>query len=100
MQLLPRLRFMEMIGGFSYTIYLYHPLFIAAVLFAAGAHAMISKSLLFILASAAGIVGPMLMHRGARHIPGGQLLLEGRAAAAIVHGNEIPVRVAPVIAQA
>jgi hypothetical protein len=79
---------MEKIGGSSYTIYLYHPLFVVTVLFAAGAQAATSTSLLFVLARVAGIGGPMLMERGARHIPGGQLLLEGRVASAVIRPDE------------
>ena len=87
-QLLPRMRLLERIGGSAYPIYLYHPLFVAAVFFAAGAPTAASTSLLFVLAGAAGIVGPMLMERGARQVRGGQLLLEGRTAAAVSHTGE------------
>ena len=89
LQLLPRVRLMEKIGGSSYAIYLYHPLFIAAALFAAGAQVGTSTSLLFVLAGVAGIVGPMLMERGARQIPGGQLLLEGRVGSAVIGTDEV-----------
>ena len=87
-QLLPRMRLMERIGGSAYPIYLYHPLFVAAVFFAAGTPVAASTGLLFLLAGVAGIVGPMLMERGARHIPGGQLLLEGRVAPAVIRMDE------------
>jgi peptidoglycan/LPS O-acetylase OafA/YrhL len=89
LELLPRLRLMEKIGGSSYAIYLYHPLFVAAVFFAAGAQVATSTSLLFVLAGVAGIVGPMLMERGARQVPGGQLLLEGRVASAGTRMDEV-----------
>jgi glucan biosynthesis protein C len=89
LQLLPRVRLLEKIGGSSYAIYLYHPLFVAAALFAAGAPVATSTSLLFVLAGVAGIVGPMLMERGARQIPGGQLLLEGRVASAVIRTDEV-----------
>jgi peptidoglycan/LPS O-acetylase OafA/YrhL len=78
LQLLPRMRVMERIGGSSYTIYLYHPLFVAAVLFFAGGHVTTARGLTFLLAATAGIAGPMAMVLLAGHIPGGQLLLEGR----------------------
>jgi len=83
LQLVPRMRFMERIGGSSYVIYLYHPLFVAAVMLGAGARLPIPTSLLFVVGGVAGIVGPMLMVRGAREIPGGPLLLEGRGAPAV-----------------
>ncbi|MDQ2943055.1 MAG: hypothetical protein M3R21_05215 [Candidatus Dormibacteraeota bacterium] len=88
-QLLPRVRLMEKIGGSAYAIYLYHPLFVAAALFAAGTQVATSTSLLFVVAGIAGIVGPILMERGARHIPGGQLLLEGRAPSAVIRTDEV-----------
>jgi hypothetical protein len=81
---------MEVIGASSYPIYLYHPLFIAAVFFATGAQVAPSTSVLFVLASVAGIVGPMLMERGARQIPGGQLLLEGRGAPPVIRKDDSP----------
>ncbi len=78
LQLLPRLRLLERIGGSSYPIYLYHPIFVAALMSAVGALLPIPTSLLFVGAVAAGIVGPMVMELAARQIPFGQLLLEGR----------------------
>jgi glucan biosynthesis protein C len=77
-QLLPRVRLMEQIGGSSYAIYLYHPLFVAAAIAGAGALLTLPTSLLFAGAGAAGIVGPMMMELAARQMPFGQLLLEGR----------------------
>jgi glucan biosynthesis protein C len=79
LQLLPRARLMERIGSFSYVIYLYHPVFVAAVLFVAGARLAASTGLLFAAGLAGGVVGPMVMEWLACHIPGGQLLLEGRS---------------------
>jgi glucan biosynthesis protein C len=88
LQLLPRVRLLERIGGSAYPIYLYHPLFVAAVFFAAGASVAPSTGLLFVLGGVAGLGGPMLMERGARQIPGGQLLLEGLTAPAVSHTAE------------
>ena len=78
LQLLPRVRWMEQIGGFSYPIYLYHPLFVATVITGAGALLTVPTGLLFVVAGAAGIAGPMVMRLVARRIPFGLLLLEGR----------------------
>ena len=78
LQLLPRMRMMEQIGGSSYPIYLYHPLFVAAVVAGAGALLTLPTSVLFVVAGAAGIAGPMVMVVAARQIPFGQLFLEGR----------------------
>jgi peptidoglycan/LPS O-acetylase OafA/YrhL len=78
LQLLPRVRLMERIGGSSYPIYLYHPIFVTGVVTAAGALLVLPTSLLFVVAGAAGIVGPMLLRLAARRSPLGQFLLEGR----------------------
>jgi glucan biosynthesis protein C len=80
LQLLPRMRLMEKIGGSSYPIYLYHPLFVAAVLFVAGAHVATPTSMIFLVAGVAGVAGPMLMEGMARRVPAGRLLLEGQVA--------------------
>jgi peptidoglycan/LPS O-acetylase OafA/YrhL len=87
LQLLPRARLMERIGGSSYAIYLYHPLFVAAVLFAVGAHADSARGLTFLVAALAGVTGPMLMRQVVGSIPGGRFLLEGRSAERVSRGN-------------
>jgi glucan biosynthesis protein C len=89
LELVPPVSLMEKIGGSSFAIYLYHPLFIAAVLYAAGKQVVTSTTLLFVLAGVAGLVGPMLVERWARHLPGGQLLLEGRVAPAVISRDEV-----------
>jgi len=98
LQLLPRARLMERIGGSSYAIYLYHPLFVAAVLFAVGAHANGARGLTFLVAACAGVTGPMLMSQVAGGIPGGRFLLEGRSPAARVPGGSLRVVGGPVAA--
>ena len=80
LQLVPRMRLMEYIGGSSYPIYLYHPLFVATILFVAGALVAAPTSLVFVAAVAAGVAGPMLMQRLAAQVPAGALLLEGVSA--------------------
>jgi fucose 4-O-acetylase-like acetyltransferase len=80
LQLLPRMRLMEQIGGSSYIIYLYHPVFVAAALTGIGTRFPLPTSLLFVMAGTVGIVGPMLLERSAARIPGGRLLLEGSTA--------------------
>lgn len=96
LQLLPRARVMERIGHSSYAIYLYHPLFVAAVLFAVGAHVTGARGLTFLVAAVAGVTGPMLMEEVAGHVPGGQLLLEGRTAARRVQTGSLQVVGEPV----
>jgi glucans biosynthesis protein C len=80
LQLLPRAPLLERVGRSSYPIYLYHPLFVAATLFVIGAPPHGATSLLFLLAGAAGVLGPMMLEPVARLIPGGQLLLQGQVA--------------------
>jgi peptidoglycan/LPS O-acetylase OafA/YrhL len=99
LQLMPRVQLMEKIGGSSYAIYLYHPLFVAATLFAAAAGSLTSTGLLFVLSGAAGIVGPMLMERVAGQIPGGRLLLEGRTAPATVPPRQTGLRTGRALAE-
>jgi peptidoglycan/LPS O-acetylase OafA/YrhL len=96
LQLLPRLRLMEQIGGSSYPIYLYHPLFVAAVVSGAGAQLTLPTGLLFVGAGAAGIVGPMVLQLAARQSPFGQLLLEGRWRPLPSAGTRLSPHVSPV----
>jgi glucans biosynthesis protein C len=80
LQLLPGVRLMGQIGGSSYPIYLYHPVFVAAALSAVGGGVRLPTILLFGIAVAVGIIGPMLLEEAAARIPGGRLLLEGTSA--------------------
>ena len=80
LQLLPRLRLMEQVGGSSYPIYLYHPVFVAAALSVVSARLPVPTSLLFVIAGCLGIIGPMVLEQAAARIPGGRLLLEGSTA--------------------
>jgi len=78
LQRVPTTRLMETIGGASYPIYLYHPVFVAAVLAGAAALLPLPRGLLFVTAVAAGVGGPMALQRAARRVPHGGLLLEGK----------------------
>jgi peptidoglycan/LPS O-acetylase OafA/YrhL len=78
LQLLPRARLLERVGRSSYPIYLYHPLFVAATLFVIGAPPQAPTSLLFVLAGAAGVLGPMMLEPLSRLVPAGELLLQGQ----------------------
>jgi len=82
LEMLPRVSVLERIGASSYSIYLYHPVFVAAVLVLAVAHPAAPTSLLFLAAAAAGVAGPMLMERGVRHVPAGPFLLIAEAGGA------------------
>jgi peptidoglycan/LPS O-acetylase OafA/YrhL len=72
------MRLMEKIGGSSYPIYLYHPLFVAAVLTVIVGRIAVPTIVLFVTAGLAGVLGPMLMERVAERVPGGRLLLAGQ----------------------
>ena len=78
LRFLPHMPLMEGIGASSYIIYLYHPLFVAAVFAALGVLPALPTILLFAAAAAAGLAGPMVMELVAARIPLGGLLLEGR----------------------
>jgi peptidoglycan/LPS O-acetylase OafA/YrhL len=82
LEMLPRVSVLERIGAASYSIYLYHPVFVAAVLVLAVAHPAAPTSLLFLAAAAAGVAGPMLMERMVRHVPAGPFLLIAEAGGA------------------
>ena len=90
LQLLPRMRLMEHIGGSSYTIYLYHPVFVAAALTGIGSRFPLPTSLLFVGAGAVGIVGPILLEQAAARVPLGRLLLEGSTAGMAPRPNRVP----------
>jgi glucan biosynthesis protein C len=77
-RLMGRMSFIERIGASSYVIYLYHPLFAAAVLLGIRGLQGLPTGLLFTGAAAAGIAGPMVMELVAARVPRGRLLLEGR----------------------
>jgi peptidoglycan/LPS O-acetylase OafA/YrhL len=96
LRLLPPGRLMERIGGSSYVIYLYHPLFVAALLSAAGAHVTSARGLSFLIACVAGVSGPILMELVAGHIPGARLLLEGRSGAGVSRGGALRVAGEPI----
>ena len=61
LRLLPRMPVMERIGASSYVIYLYHPLFVAAVFAGLGVLPALPTTLLFAVAAAAGLAGPIVM---------------------------------------
>jgi peptidoglycan/LPS O-acetylase OafA/YrhL len=82
LEMLPRVSVLERIGASSYSIYLYHPVFVAAVLVLAVALPAAPTSLLFLAAAAAGVAGPMLMERVVRHVPAGPFLLIAEAGGA------------------
>jgi surface polysaccharide O-acyltransferase-like enzyme len=60
-RLFPRQHFLAYIGGYSFAIYLYHPLFAAAVRITGGHLGAVPLSALFWLGLATGIAGPVLM---------------------------------------
>lgn len=81
---LPKVSVLARIGASSYPIYLYHPVFVASVMVLAAGHLAAPTSVLFIVAGAAGVAGPMLVDRLAGLHPAGPLLLAGQGPAALV----------------
>jgi glucan biosynthesis protein C len=96
LQLLPRLGLLGKIGGSSYPIYLYHPVFVAAALSGVGARLPVPTSLLFVMGGSLGIIGPMLLEQAAARIPGGRLLLEGTTAGLSTRPTPSPTLAAEV----
>ncbi len=86
--LLPRVRVLTWIAESSYPIYLYHPLFIATVLLLGAAHVAVPTGLLFLVAGAAGVLGPIVLERAANHVPAGRLLLTGQQPATVIRLDE------------
>jgi glucan biosynthesis protein C len=63
---LPRQHFLAYIGAYSFAIYLYHPIFAAAVRIAGDRLGEVPLSALFWLGLTAGIAGPVLVEKFAR----------------------------------
>jgi glucan biosynthesis protein C len=75
---LPRPRLLTQIGGYSFVIYLYHPLFAAAVRIAAGSSEALPLSAVFWAGLAAGIAGPIAIELLARRYRVSRILVLGQ----------------------
>jgi surface polysaccharide O-acyltransferase-like enzyme len=83
---LPRQRLLAYIGGYSFMIYLYHPLFPAAIRIAGSSFEKVPLSALFWMGLAAGLAGPILME---------MLVSRYRVARTLVLGQNKPPTMPP-----
>jgi glucans biosynthesis protein C len=97
----PYIRPLERLGKYSFTIYLYHALFAAAVIKAALVAGIGSKEMLFVLGVAAGLMGPMAVELIVVKIPvARQILLGQRVRRAASSGDSLPVKPAAQLPEA
>lgn len=75
--LCPRVRLLETIGGFSYTIYLWHPIAASAVRQVVRNYVELATPLEFLLLFIVGLLVPIAIHLTARRIPVLCLLVAG-----------------------
>ncbi|HEV2594858.1 MAG TPA: acyltransferase [Sphingomicrobium sp.] len=73
----PRIAFLESIGAYSYTIYLWHPIAAASVRLAVNRYTALPSAEEFLLLVAAGLVVPIIIHRAVERIPLLSLLIAG-----------------------
>jgi glucan biosynthesis protein C len=57
----PRLRPLERIGAYSFTIYLFHPFFVAGMRTMLKISGIVSAEVIFVLGLAAGVIGPVVL---------------------------------------
>ena len=78
----PQISSLARLGLYSFTIYLYHPLFAGAALKALRFLGINSDAILFVCALSAGLLGPAVLELVARRIPVARQLLLGQRAEA------------------
>ena len=76
--LFPHIRPLELLGAYSFTIYLFHPFFVAASRSILKLAHVTSTELGFVLGMAAGVLGPPLLERALRSMPLPRRLLLGQ----------------------
>jgi hypothetical protein len=74
----PHLRALELLGAYSFTIYLFHPFFVAASRAALKLAQIRSTELGFVVGLAAGVLGPPLLEAALRGMPLSRRLLLGQ----------------------
>lgn len=74
----PHLRPLELLGAYSFTIYLFHPFFVAASRMVLKLAHMKSTELGFVVGLAAGVLGPPLLEYTLRNMPLPRRLLLGQ----------------------
>ena len=78
----PQISSLVRLGLYSFTIYLYHPLFAGPALKALRFLGINSDAILFVCALSAGLLGPAVLELVARRIPVARQLLLGQRAGA------------------
>jgi len=74
----PHLRALELLGAYSFTIYLFHPFFVAASRAALKVAHMYTTELAFAVGLVAGVVGPPILECALRGMPWPRRLLLGQ----------------------
>jgi peptidoglycan/LPS O-acetylase OafA/YrhL len=74
----PHLRALELLGAYSFTIYLFHPFFVAASRAALKLAQVTSTELGFVVGLAAGVLGPPILESALRNMPLPRRLLLGQ----------------------
>jgi peptidoglycan/LPS O-acetylase OafA/YrhL len=77
----PRLRPLEVLGAYSFTIYLFHPFFVGASRAVLKMLAVPSTTLVFVVGLCAGVLGPAVMERVLGGVPLASRFLFGQSAA-------------------
>lgn len=74
----PRVRVLERLGAYSFTVYLFHPFFVAPVRMALGMVQVTTLGVVFIGCLVAGIVGPAILESLVNQTPWANMALLGR----------------------
>jgi surface polysaccharide O-acyltransferase-like enzyme len=83
LQLFPRLRLLEVLGAYSFTVYLFHPFFVGASRSALKLFSQPSTEVLFTVGLLAGLAGPPILERALGRFPLANRWLFGQSNAAI-----------------
>ncbi len=74
----PHLKALELLGAYSFTIYLFHPFFVASTRAILKFAQVTSTELGFVIGLAAGVLGPPLLEAALRSMPASRRLLLGQ----------------------
>jgi surface polysaccharide O-acyltransferase-like enzyme len=80
-RLFPRMRWLEMLGAYSFAIYLFHPFFVGGTRTALKMTGLFSTELMLVAGIAIGVIGPAIMERVLGNVPGVSRLLFGQGPA-------------------
>jgi fucose 4-O-acetylase-like acetyltransferase len=88
LRLFPRLRLLEVLGAYSFTVYLFHPFFVGASRTALKLILQPSTEALFAVGLLAGLAGPPILERTLGRFPLANRWLFGQSDSG--HHNELP----------